>query len=255
MIGGRGRCRLTGLALALLAMAAAAPGQQRVGAPAAKTTRVRPNEFGVQDYTVTVIHASAFTADVPYVTDYGSLTRYFPFDSVHHHYFAGLSEIPSGVIIDYFGLECASTATGELTLTPFYVDRYSGTTSGIVALPNTPHSFDTDYNADALGWQLVQNAHNSIVLDVDQAPNSEPLFGWVEIWWHRAVSPTPAVASFDDVPMSHPFFQFIEALKASGITGGCQASPPLYCPDSPLTRGQMAVFLAKALGLHWQDHF
>jgi hypothetical protein len=51
------------------------------------------------------------------------------------------------------------------------------------------------------------------------------------------------------VPTTHPFFQFIEALHASGITGGCQASPPLYCPDDPVTRGQVAAFLAKALGL------
>ena len=26
-----------------------------------------------------------------------------------------------------------------------------------------------------------------------------------------------------------------------------------YCPDAPLTRGQMAVFLSKALGLHWPE--
>jgi hypothetical protein len=63
------------------------------------------------------------------------------------------------------------------------------------------------------------------------------------------VSPAPPVATFNDVPTTHPFFQFIEALYNSGITGGCSASPPLYCPDDPLTRGQMAVFLAKALGL------
>lgn len=63
------------------------------------------------------------------------------------------------------------------------------------------------------------------------------------------VSAAPPVASFNDVPTNHPFFQFIEALKVSGITAGCQAAPPLYCPDNPLTRGQMAVFLAKALGL------
>jgi len=40
-----------------------------------------------------------------------------------------------------------------------------------------------------------------------------------------------------------------EALYAAGITGGCGNFN--YCPDAPLTRGQMAVFLAKALGLHW----
>jgi hypothetical protein len=63
------------------------------------------------------------------------------------------------------------------------------------------------------------------------------------------VSPAPPVPTFNDVPTTHQFFQFIEALHASGITGGCSVSPPLYCPDNPVTRGQMAVFLAKALGL------
>ena len=69
--------------------------------------------------------------------------------------------------------------------------------------------------------------------------------------WNRQVSPAPSTATFNDVPTSHPFFQFVEALSKSEITGGCSASPPLYCPDAPLTRGQMAVFLAKALGLQW----
>jgi hypothetical protein len=73
--------------------------------------------------------------------------------------------------------------------------------------------------------------------------------------WRRQVSPAPVTATFNDVPTGHPFFQFIEALVTSGITAGCQASPPLYCPDDPLTRGQMAVFLAKALGLNWSEPF
>jgi len=82
-------------------------------------------------------------------------------------------------------------------------------------------------------------------------PNLNVAFGGVRVFWRRQVSPAPAAASFNDVPTGHPFFQFIEALSKSGITAGCNAAPPLYCPDSPLTRGQMAVFLAKALGLHW----
>ena len=40
-----------------------------------------------------------------------------------------------------------------------------------------------------------------------------------------------------------------QALVSSGVTGGCGAGN--YCPDAPLTRGQMATFLAKALGLAW----
>ena len=64
------------------------------------------------------------------------------------------------------------------------------------------------------------------------------------------VSPPPATADFTDVPTTHPFFQFIEALYHAGITVGCGGSN--YCPDKPVTRGQMAVYLAKALGLQWQ---
>jgi hypothetical protein len=33
------------------------------------------------------------------------------------------------------------------------------------------------------------------------------------------------------------------------VTGGCAASPLLYCPSNPVTRGQMAVFLTKTFGL------
>ena len=58
--------------------------------------------------------------------------------------------------------------------------------------------------------------------------------------------------TFGDVPETHPFSRFIEALAASGITGGC-GDGSNYCPNAPLTRGQMAVFLAKALGLHWVE--
>ena len=252
MTGGRGR-RLASLAVLLLSVAAAALAQRSPTAPIAEATRQRPNEFGTQDYTVTVIHASAFTCGANNdITDYGSLTRHFPY-AAGGHYFSGV-EIPAGAIIDYIGMENAAAAPGDLTATLFYVDRYSGATSGIVVLPNSVHPLALDYNSSELGWQLTQNAHNAIVMDVYQVPNSVPDFGWVEIWWRRAVSPAPAVASFGDVPTGHPFFQFVEALKASGITGGCQASPPLFCPDSPLTRGQMAVFLAKALGLHWPDN-
>jgi S-layer homology domain len=67
--------------------------------------------------------------------------------------------------------------------------------------------------------------------------------------WTRQVSPAPPSATFVDVPTDHQFFQFIEALVRSGITAGCGLDA--YCPDEPLTRGQMAVFLSKALGLQW----
>jgi hypothetical protein len=61
----------------------------------------------------------------------------------------------------------------------------------------------------------------------------------------------PACAGvFDDVPCpGAPAVDFIEQLAAEQITGGCSASPPLYCPDGTSTRGQMAVFIVKTFKL------
>ena len=241
--------RTARLACALLTglLAGVATAQSPSTTPLAPTTRRAPDEFGTQDYTVTVIDATAFTADTPYFTDPGSLSRNF--NLLGGHYFAGVN-IPSGAIIDFIGLESYSGAV-HLVATLFYLDRYSGTTVGIVNVASTTHRFfDSDYNPSAVGWQLARNVHNALVLDVYQPFGLErPSFGWVEIWWKRAVSPAPATATFNDVPMSDPQFQFIEAFAASGITAGCGGGN--FCPQSSLTRGQMAVFLAKALGLHW----
>lgn len=57
--------------------------------------------------------------------------------------------------------------------------------------------------------------------------------------------PPAAVGIFGDVPAADPFAPWIELLYDAEITGGCQAAPLLYCPNSPVTRGQMAVFLTK----------
>lgn len=40
----------------------------------------------------------------------------------------------------------------------------------------------------------------------------------------------------------------IGALRTAGITGGCGTNPLRYCPESSVTRGQMATFLMNALG-------
>jgi hypothetical protein len=58
--------------------------------------------------------------------------------------------------------------------------------------------------------------------------------------------PPPAVGIFGDVPTDAFAANYIEALYDGGITGGCSLSPLLYCPDSLVTRGQMAVFLVRA---------
>jgi hypothetical protein len=62
--------------------------------------------------------------------------------------------------------------------------------------------------------------------------------------------PPACTGVFDDVPCpGAPAVDFIERLAAEQITGGCSASPPLYCPDGTSTRGQMAVFITKTFNL------
>ncbi len=61
--------------------------------------------------------------------------------------------------------------------------------------------------------------------------------------------PPPGLGIFGDVQCPGLFCDFIEDLYNQQITGGCQASPLLYCPVSPVLRQQMAVFLVKTFGL------
>jgi hypothetical protein len=57
----------------------------------------------------------------------------------------------------------------------------------------------------------------------------------------------PCVGIFADVVCeSTPNSDYIEALYNEGITGGCGLDPLIYCPDDPVTREQMAVFLLGA---------
>jgi hypothetical protein len=73
--------------------------------------------------------------------------------------------------------------------------------------------------------------------------------GAVRVKWKRQISAPPASPTFGDVPPGDGAFAHVEALVASGITAGCGGGS--FCPNATLTRRQMAVFVAKALGLHW----
>lgn len=75
--------------------------------------------------------------------------------------------------------------------------------------------------------------------------------GPIIVTWHRAVSPAPVQATFTDVTPAHKYFRFFEALAAAGVTGGC--GDGRYCPEDPITRGEVAVFLAAALSLYWPN--
>ena len=61
------------------------------------------------------------------------------------------------------------------------------------------------------------------------------------------LAPGPA-AGFADTATNHHAAS-IDALATSRITAGCGTEPARYCPDALVTRGQLATFLARALGI------
>ena len=56
-------------------------------------------------------------------------------------------------------------------------------------------------------------------------------------------TPPPCTGVFTDVPCPSIFAPWIEALADLGVTGGCGTG--IYCPQNPVRRDQMAVFLLK----------
>jgi hypothetical protein len=77
-------------------------------------------------------------------------------------------------------------------------------------------------------------------------PNDPITRGQMATFIEAAVgNPANACAGrFTDVPVGNIFCGFIERLDDDGITGGCGLTT--FCPNDPVTRGQMAVFIVAA---------
>jgi hypothetical protein len=132
------------------------------------------------------------------------------------------------------------TIPGSLIVSNFHDGYHEQCTSPLSYEVHEMADIDGDQNPELIAhrlWTFV--------------PYGTYAIGGARITWHRQVSPPPAVATFPDVPTNHPFFQFVEALHAAGIAAGYGNGS--FGVNDAITRGQMAVFLAKALGLHWAN--
>ncbi len=221
-----------------------------------------PEQFGVQCCQVTQIPAAAFTSPS------GGVWLEESYGYIHPSALPGATYdlwapvmLPSGVEVQFMDLyywDSDPTYDISATLRAYY---RGGILSGLPAEGNLVTASSAGnpgfgYAAAALTYTVNNHvgydpnaAQLAVAISVPVA-GIDLQFKAVDLWWMRQVSPAPSVATFNDVPTNHPQFQFIEALEASGITVGCGGGN--YCADSPLTRGQMAVFLAKALGLYWR---
>jgi hypothetical protein len=163
--------------------------------------------------------------------------------------------LPSGALLTYLELDYCDTSGPEEVLV--FIEDCSflgGGCAGFAALSSNDGSAGCNYvSMDLTGYNYVVNNNLRrlrLLASTQSGSTTNQLIG-AYIGYKLQVSPAPAVATFADVPTTHPFFRFIEALVASGITAGCGGGN--YCPDQPLTRGQMAVFLSVALGLHFPN--
>lgn len=62
----------------------------------------------------------------------------------------------------------------------------------------------------------------------------------------NAFTPPAPSGLFSDVPLTHWAARDIEQLRRDNLTGGCATSPLRYCPDTSLSRAEMAVLLLLA---------
>jgi len=184
----------------------------------------------------------------------GVLSRYSP--SCTGFCFQAVPRLPDGALLTGIQAYFCNTDPNPLNAPAVYLynANYDGTnvTQMPLAVFSNSHNGCGEFQIlDLSGLDYHVNYYNNQLIVRPYIPdaNGSQAIAGVNLYYRLQVSPAPLTADFNDVPTSSPQFQFIEALYASGITAGCGNGN--FCPNSPLTRGQMAVFLSKALGLQW----
>ncbi len=82
------------------------------------------------------------------------------------------------------------------------------------------------------------------------ASNLSLPFGDPLVWnWSTQVGRLQFIQTFGDVLPADWGYPWIEELYRYRVTGGCAVSPLQFCPDSNVTRAQMAVFIIAGLGV------
>jgi hypothetical protein len=167
--------------------------------------------------------------------------------------------LPGGSLLTGIELDACddSTVEGEDVVMNVYLCSYLGECEPAFTTASTSGFTGCNFALAPFTPFTVDNFNDQILIEIvfgTTGGSGIPLNGatrlaGVILNWKYQVSPAPVTATFADVPPGSFGFQQIEALVSSGITAGCGGGN--YCPNSSLTRAQMAVFLATALGLFW----
>lgn len=220
-----------------------------------------PKIYGTQDTGYVEVPATQFrmldSTKSYFTTGFGwmSPVGLYQTGGSQENFAAGITSVlPAGALLTRLELDsCDTNAGGNNVHGWLTVCDYNGQACAayqVIASSNGDGCTSYSFDISPLNL-IVDNFNNSYTLqaNVDAMDGTNIINGMI-LGYKLQVSAAPGAAAFGDVPLGHPFFQYIEALYASGITGGCGGGN--YCPDNPVTRGQMAVFLSKALGLYHQ---
>jgi hypothetical protein len=228
-----------------------------------------PKTYGTTDVSYIEVPGTAFfpmAGPDAYTSDYAGL-RWGTSGTVD--FMAPMPRVPAGAQIVYLELDYEDNSTFWFVDGSLTVCDYLGQTcsqhpaagagaldcaspgyicSGYAAAPG-PSSTGADLTGDNIFVNNYDYAY-SLFARVQGGGGLTKLAGMIIGYRLQVSAPASGAPHFNDVPVGDPAYQFIEALYASGISVGCGGGN--YCPDATLTRRQMAVFLAKALGLHFQ---
>lgn len=107
------------------------------------------------------------------------------------------------------------------------------------------------YSLPAGTYQIYVMA-DATCINVESNENNN-VYGPVTLTVIEATDPPPPPGEcghvFRDVGTAYWACSFIETLSRNGVTGGCRvdSTGKDYCPDDPVTRAQMAVFLERGI--------
>ena len=209
-----------------------------------------PAVFGTTTQSVLVVGSYAFqarfaTADIlPTI----GLDRYSATAFLEAN-----TQLPAGSQLEKIELgACDNSDTRSVSLGVAACITPGTTCNGLASLDTgTTETPGCDFFSQVVSPPVPIDSSYPIALVVSTGPDVTTTFSVVKLHYRMRVSPAPATATFADVPTSHLYFRTIEALAASGITAGCGNGN--FCPDQAVTRGELAKFLANALGLHWPN--
>jgi hypothetical protein len=167
-------------------------------------------------------------------------------------YFGAGVHLPAGALVQYTRVFWYASAAGLGNVVGLY--KLANTDGTITTLSIMSPASVAGGNQSTLSSAFSETVDNDNYIYLfrgafPRGASTTTRFLQFAIYYKLQVSPAPATASFTDVPTGHWAFRYVEALNASGITGGCGTG--VYCPDRAVTRAEMAVFLAKALGLQY----